>query len=303
MQSCRLILDAELWTDPWCRAVDWSLMQQLALMCTRWSLKQMKVQWGMFCQTFACDPCTGGKCRHHHPNCVLSVCQVLGMVTRKDLARYRVTHKKGQMRMEELLISHGVSNDWPGPPRFDLSHPPLCVHCLHSELSCAFCKLTFTVTSGSLLLFAVVSVHCHHSSSSAFVIVYGFCVCHCCAPLSVFVILIHHQHYHHYYWLPLSSSSFFSRHCHWSLHCHVWYYSLTFVAVHVNNEGGSWRNGRFYGRDHQLISAESHGHRLLHQRQFGKVIYCHWLLHQLQFGKVIFSNLCSLLLYYELHLQ
>ena len=42
---------------------------------------------------------------------MLSVCQVLGMVTRKDLARYKVTHKKGQMRMEELLISHGVSND------------------------------------------------------------------------------------------------------------------------------------------------------------------------------------------------
>ncbi|XP_076458922.1 LOW QUALITY PROTEIN: H(+)/Cl(-) exchange transporter 7-like [Babylonia areolata] len=34
--------------------------------------------------------------------------EVLGMVTRKDLARYKVTHHGGEMRMEEKMISHGV---------------------------------------------------------------------------------------------------------------------------------------------------------------------------------------------------
>ncbi|KAL8569547.1 hypothetical protein ACOMHN_002093 [Nucella lapillus] len=37
--------------------------------------------------------------------------QVLGMVTRKDLARYKVIHHGGQMKMEEKMISHGVSSD------------------------------------------------------------------------------------------------------------------------------------------------------------------------------------------------
>ncbi|XP_076440006.1 H(+)/Cl(-) exchange transporter 7-like isoform X2 [Babylonia areolata] len=37
--------------------------------------------------------------------------EVLGMVTRKDLARYRVTHKKGKMKVEELLYSHGLTNE------------------------------------------------------------------------------------------------------------------------------------------------------------------------------------------------
>ncbi|KAL8597461.1 hypothetical protein ACOMHN_050959 [Nucella lapillus] len=37
--------------------------------------------------------------------------EVLGMVTRKDLARYRVTHTKGKMKVKELLYSHGLTND------------------------------------------------------------------------------------------------------------------------------------------------------------------------------------------------